>query len=373
MKFEFLQVDRNNWDVWLEGLPQAHLLQTWEWGYQKAISGWSPQFFIWREGKTQPEAMAMVLSRSLPAPWNLLGLKVLYIPKGPMLDWSRADLRNQVLDDLSIMAKKSQAIFLKIDPDIVLGEGYPGSQDFDQNFLGELVLFELKQRGWSYSSDQIQFKNTVEIDLRVDEETLLAKMKQKTRYNLRLAERKGVKVRVANEKELDALYDIYARTSLRDGFVIRNREYYLSLWSDFLKAGMLTPLAAEYEGKILAGLMLFHFGEKCWYMHGMSLDEHREKMPNYLLQWKAILKAKELGCHTYDLWGAPDVFDETDPMWGVFRFKLGLGGKVVRSIGGWDLVIRPFWFRLYTQLLPRWLNWLRQRGFTRTRESLGQQ
>ena len=161
--------------------------------------------------------------------------------------------------------------------------------------------------------------------MRLEKDVLLAQMKQKTRYNVRLAARKGIIIQDAQEADFPRLYEIYAETSLRDGFVIRNREYYLSLWKLFLHSGMLIPLIAQYDGKILAGLMLFHFGSKCWYLHGMSVDEHREKMPNYLLQWEAIQRAKDLGCQRYDLWGAPDEFSEQDSMWGVFKVQTGIG------------------------------------------------
>lgn len=370
MKLELLNVDRETWNAWLANMPAAHLLQTWEWGSLKKIAGWSAQFLVWRNEGELPGAMAMVLVRTLPMPWRLTGLKVMYIPKGPILDWQDAELRRQVFDDLAQVAKQNKAIFLKMDPDFILGKGFPGSDDFAENPLGEQVLEELHDWGWMYSSDQIQFKNTVEIDLRPGNEALLAQMKQKTRYNVRLAMRKGVLVRVAGEEDFDGLYDMYAQTSLRDGFVIRNRVYYISLWQVFLRAGMLTPLIAEYEDSALAGLMLFHFGGKCWYIHGMSVDLHREKMPNYLLQWEAIQRAAELGCQSYDLWGAPDHFSEDDPMWGVFKFKQGLGGQVVRTLGAWDLPVRPFWFRLYSQILPRWLDWMRRKGFARTRKSV---
>jgi lipid II:glycine glycyltransferase (peptidoglycan interpeptide bridge formation enzyme) len=370
MKLEILNVDQSTWNAWLADMPNAHLLQTWEWGSLKKISGWRSQFFVWRNEGEQPQAMAMVLVRALPAPWKLTGLKIMYIPKGPVLDWENTALRHQVLDDLANSAKQNKAIFLKIDPDICLGKGIPGSDQDWQDPLGAQILADLKKKGWAFSSEQIQFKNTVEIDLSPGKDLLLGQMKQKTRYNVRLALRKGISVRVASEQDLDRLYDIYAETSLRDGFVIRERDYYISLWRVFLHAGRLIPLMAEYEGDILAGLMLFHFGRKCWYIHGMSVDEHREKMPNYLLQWDAMQKAVELGCHHYDLWGAPDVFDEDDSMWGVFKFKQGLGGQVVRTIGAWDLPVRPFWYRLYAQVLPRWLDWMRKRGIARTRKEV---
>jgi lipid II:glycine glycyltransferase (peptidoglycan interpeptide bridge formation enzyme) len=102
----------------------------------------------------------------------------------------------------------------------------------------------------------------------------------------------------------------------------------------------------------------------------MSKDAHREKMPSYALQWEAIQRAREAGCQVYDLWGAPDVFDESDSMWGVYRFKAGLGGDVVRTIGAWDLPMRPLYYRLYTQVLPRVLGIMRRRGKARTQQAL---
>ena len=97
----------------------------------------------------------------------------------------------------------------------------------------------------------------------------------------------------------------------------------------------------------------------------MSREAHREKMPNYLLQWEAMQRAKAAGCQFYDLWGAPDVFNESDSMWGVFRFKQGLGGQVVRTLGAWDYTPRPFWYKMYSEVIPRVLDVMRSRGKAR--------
>ena len=118
---------------------------------------------------------------------------------------------------------------------------------------------------------------------------------------------------------------MYLETSLRDGFIIRPEGYYRLLWSTFISGDMAIPLIAEVDGTPVAGLLLFYFAERSWYLYGMSTDLHREKMPNYLLQWEAIRISKNLGCKVYDLWGAPDVFDADESMWGVYRFKKGLG------------------------------------------------
>ncbi len=124
------------------------------------------------------------------------------------------------------------------------------------------------------------------------------------------------------------------------------------------------------EGQAVAGLMLFIFREQAWYIYGMSRELHREKMPNYLLQWEAVRAAKEAGCQVYDLWGAPDVFDSSDPMWGVYRFKRGLAAYEARHIGAWDLPINTWTYRLYAQVLPRIVALMRWRGQRITQQQL---
>jgi peptidoglycan pentaglycine glycine transferase (the first glycine) len=196
-------------------------------------------------------------------------------------------------------------------------------------------------------------------------------MKQKTRYNVRLAERKGVRVRTGNANDLPLLYHLYAETSIRDGFVIRSEEYYYNTWQTFLQAGLAEALIAEVEGEPVAAIVIFTFAGKAWYVYGMSNEAHREKMPNYLLQWHAIQHAQSRGCSSYDLWGAPDEFNETDPLWKVYRFKDGLGGRIVRHVGAWDLPTRPAIYKLYTNTLPQFLNILRQKGKADTKKTVG--
>ena len=196
-------------------------------------------------------------------------------------------------------------------------------------------------------------------------------MKQKTRYNIRLAERKGVTIRAGNQDDLHLLYQMYAETSIRDGFVIRPAEYYYKTWKTFIQAGSAEALIAEVNGEGVAAVIVFTFAGKAWYVYGMSRESHREKMPNYLLQWQAMLRAQNRGCALYDLWGAPDEFIETDSLWRVYRFKEGLGGKVVRHIGAWDFPTRPLIYRLYTKILPNILEFMRQKGKVSTRKNVG--
>jgi lipid II:glycine glycyltransferase (peptidoglycan interpeptide bridge formation enzyme) len=373
-------VQATTWNSLIANLPGAHLLQTWEWGQLKAHIGWQPIPLTWSQTDVPSNecvAAALVLQRTIPVGGFAAKLNVLYIPKGPVLDWNNRHLRQRVLDDLNTLARRRGAIFIKLDPDVVLGTGIPGQPEATELSSGQEILNDLNSRGWRPSGEQIQFKHTVKIDLTLSEEQILARMKQKTRYNVRLAERKGVTVRPGTPADLDLLYQMYAATSIRDGFTIREADYYHNVWRSFMQPNptgpsqpYAEPLIAEADGVPLAALIVFRFARQAWYLYGMSTEAQREKMPNYLLQWEAMRRAKNAGCTTYDLWGAPSIFNESDPLWGVFRFKEGLGGTVVRHIGAWDLPTQPIIYRLYTQILPRLLAMMRRRGQTRTRQSL---
>ena len=390
-------MESNIWNSLISKLPNPHFLQTYEWGKVKAKYGWSPLYAVWTaDGKfsvfkdtdhwslntANCVAAALILKRQILRNGFAARLSILYTPKGPLLDWTNASLQDRVLNDLESLAKKQGAIFLKMDPDVVLGTGIPNSEDDALDNSGQAVMSELKRRGWGYSSDQIQFKNTVLVDLNRSEEEILARMKQKTRYNIRLAERKNVSVRVGTQDDLPMLYKMYAETSVRDGFVIRDEGYYKTVWELFMTGGqpsiekrkssmpLAEPLIAEIDREPVAAIFVFYFAGRAYYVYGMSRAAHREKMPAYLLQWEALKRAKAEGCNFYDLWGAPDVFNESDSLWGVYRFKDGFGGRVFRTLGAWDFAPNPLWYKMYAEIIPRVLDVMRSRGRAKTRQNL---
>ncbi len=385
--------NQNIWNQLISQLPNPHFLQTYEWAQVKAKYGWIPYYAVWTDdGKFHVTtdyqslitdrcvAAALILKRQILRRGMVARLSVLYSPKGPLMDWSNESLRTRVLNDLQSFAKKQGAIFLKIDPDVALGRGVPNSGEDKSDEVGESVRSDLTRRGWKISAEQIQFQNTVLIDLSATEEEILARMKPKTRYNVRLAEKKGVAVRVGGFEDLPMLYKMYAETSVRDGFVIRDENYYMTVWKTFAPnpQSLITnrqlpfaiPLIAEVDSEPVAAIFLFMFAGRAYYVYGMSRNLHREKMPTYLLQWEAIKRAKASGCNVYDLWGAPDVFDESDSMWGVYRFKEGLGGEVIRTLGAFDFAPNKFWYKLYADIMPRVLNVMRSRGKEKTKQGL---
>jgi lipid II:glycine glycyltransferase (peptidoglycan interpeptide bridge formation enzyme) len=187
-------------------------------------------------------------------------------------------------------------------------------------------------------------------------------MKQKTRYNIRLASRKEVDVSVSSD--LDAFHRLMLLTGERDAFGVHSLEYYRRAYDLFNPAGQCEILIAEYKSELLAGLMVFAYGKRAWYFYGASSNQHRRRMPNYLLQWEAMRWARRRGCISYDLWGVPDTDENTletqftkrsDGLWGVYRFKRGFGGQLKRASGSWDRVYQPILYSFY-----RW--WSKRRN-----------
>lgn len=333
--------DPQTFDTALLRFARPHILQSSHWAALKAPV-WTHESFLWGEIE-QPLAAASILTRRL----GRLPLGIQYVPKGPLV--ASADGWPRLLAELERHARRSRALFIKIDPDVDA-----------ESSEGQALMALLRQRGWVFSNEQIQFRNTLLSDLRLPEDELLAAMKQKTRYNIRLAAKRGVQVQSSDD--FAAFYRLYAETARRDGFLIRPQAYYLRVMQRLHRAGLSQLLLAYYNGQPIAGVYLFRFGPTAWYFYGASSNVHRKHMPNYLLQWQAIRWAKSQGCTTYDWWGAPDTLDENDAMGGVLRFKLGFGAQIRRWIGAWDYTPWPRLYRFYTTTMPHILSWMRRRA-----------
>lgn len=328
------------WREFLTDQPQAHLLQTAAWGELKSHFGWDV-VRIEREHR-EKQGGVQILFRRLP-----LGFSFAYIPKGPVGD---ADLQQDpgFWEQIDFLCRERRAVFLKFEPD----------SSFDDQ-RGE---HQSPPEGFQTSPQSIQPARTIVVDLRGDEETILARMKQKTRYNIRLAGKKGVVVRPTENVEL--FYQLMETTGERDEFGIHTIGYYRRAYELFHPNGSCELFLAEFDGTPLAALMVFWYGSRAWYLYGASTSHHREKMPSYLLQWEAMKWAREKGCTHYDLWGIPDYdqeqleaefMDRSEGLWGVYRFKRGFGGQVVRSAGPWDRVYQLMLYQVY-------LKWVAKKG-----------
>jgi lipid II:glycine glycyltransferase (peptidoglycan interpeptide bridge formation enzyme) len=209
--------------------------------------------------------------------------------------------------------------------------------------------------GFQVSEHSIQPMRTLIVEVSGDDNQILGRMKQKTRYNINLALKKNVVVRTSTD--LESFYPLMKITGQRDGFGIHSQNYYQRAFELFNKHDHCQIFVAEFEGEPIAALLVFRNGNRAWYFYGASSDAHREKMPNYLLQWEAMRWARSQGCTEYDLWGVPDknletleanFMDKNEGLWGVYRFKRGFGGELKRSVGPWDRVYNSMAYKVYS-------------------------
>ncbi len=334
---------RQTWDQLAANHPGGHLLQDWDWGELKARFGWQVErLAVVESGRAL--AGAQILFKPVPPFFSLA-----YVPKGPLLNWYDSAAATALLEAMHQRCRRRCCVFLKLEPAAV----------DDEALRARIVEY-----GFRPSAFPVQPPRTILVDIRPDEEDILADMKQKTRYNIRLAARKGVHVRQGTAADLPLFYHLMEITGQRDQFGIHSQPYYRTCWQLF-EPDRAALLLAEVEGETVGGLMVVAHPPTAYYLFGASSDAHRSKMPTYLLQWEAIRWAKRHGCRTYDLWGVPDM-DEAEmeaefsrrgttgaQLWGVYRFKRGFGGQVVRDAGAFDYVYRPGLYWLYEKMMAR--------------------
>lgn len=330
------------WDAFVKQHPNGSLLQTAVWARLKSRFGWtSKRVTVKEEG--QIVAGAQMLFKSYA--WGTV--KIAYLPHGPLVDWNNKELVELLFNQLDTAAWQERAAILKMEPLLWSDQFEPAAWSAISAEHGNLT-----------PTDSIQPPRTVRIDISKSEEEILAAMKQKTRYNIRLSAKKGVTVRRGTKHDLNAFYQIMFMTSKRNEFGVHDREYYdtaFAQFSEFAK-GSVALFMAEHEGKPLAGVMAFAYGNQGSYLYGASTNEGRELMPTYGVQWEAMKWAKAQGCTYYDMWGVPDYDQEhleenfqqkNEGLWGVYRFKRGWGGDLVRTVGPADRVYNKLTYKLY--------------------------
>ena len=316
-------------------LEPATLLQTWHWGRFKERFGWQSHYF-----ELQPEHSAPLPLLVLSRPLAHTALRLAYVPHGPPVDIkATATIRThiQLLENLSTQLRPvlpSSTILIRWDT------------LYDHQEIAHLESSRLYPAVMS-----IQPPDTTVVALNHTNEQLLAAMHAKTRYNIRLAERKGVVVRQAPVTELPQWYALYQETAQRDKIAIHSFEYYSTLFEvmNNTTVGMppqLIILFAEAEHKLLAGIIVALWNRTATYLYGASSNTHRNWMAGYLVQWQAIQLAREQGCHSYDLYGIPPQRDPKHAMAGLYRFKVGFGGAIVHRAGAWDWHYRPLMAQL---------------------------
>jgi len=244
-----------------------------------------------------------------------------------------------LISALSDLAIEEKAVFIKLEPDYIVRRwSNEKGKVVQPPIVNEAVDFS--KFGLVQDPKSLYDPHSFELDLTLSEDDLLANMHAKTRYNIRLAEKKGVEVKVeSNEKGLEKFLNLFADTLKRQKFYFHSPEYFRQLWPIFHKAGMVDILTAEYQGKTLSAWILFNFKDRLFYPYGASSSENREIMSSNLICWQAICFGKEKGLKKFDLWGGlgPDA-DSNHPWYGFHRFKLGYGPDLIDYAGSWDLV-----------------------------------
>lgn len=302
-----------------------HPLQSFEWGEFRELTG----VRVIRKGVFEGKKLVTPIQLTIH-PLPKTNWTIGYFPKGPMPD----EIQIKVLQEVG---KENNCIFIKLEPEVEKGSAWQTVDKF------------LKIQGCQNGRPMFT-KHTFELDLRPTEADLLKNMHPKTRYNINLAQRKGVKA-VLDDSDNSFqwfLKLLFEETVKRQGFYSHTPEYFNKLWGRLKPAGIAHVLRAEWEGKTLAAFMVFVFNHKIYYPYGASTRENKELMAPNLLMWEVIRLGKKLNCQTLDMWGAlgPSP-NKHDPWYGFHRFKQGYGTRLVEWLGSYDLVLKPGLYRLY--------------------------
>ncbi|MGE4282573.1 MAG: lipid II:glycine glycyltransferase FemX [Clostridia bacterium] len=317
---------RGAYESFLKSHEKGHFMQSPEWAQVK--SNWKNEVVVIEDKDGNIKGSMSMLIRKIP----LFKYTIMYSPRGPVCDIHDKETFRALLDGAKQLAKKHNSYVLKIDPDV---------EKEDEQF-GEIVRelgFNVKNASKNFEGIQPRFVFRLDIKDKTEEE-VMTEFHNKTRYNIRLAERKGVVTSIGTKEDLREFHKVMRETGVRDEFVIRSLEYFEKMY-DCLAPKHLRLYTAHYEGKLVAGTIAILYGNKVWYLYGASSNEYRNVMPNYLLQWEMIKWALENGCEIYDFRGVSGDLDESNPLYGLYKFKKGFNGKFTEFIGELDLIFNP--------------------------------
>jgi lipid II:glycine glycyltransferase (peptidoglycan interpeptide bridge formation enzyme) len=321
-----------DWDRDAVRSRYGHVLQSEAWGQLRSTQGWRPEQV--RIGDPLP--VALVLWRDLP-----LGQRIAYVPRGPVFDRDDPAQLDAALAALAALARERKAIFLKVDPEIPVDRAD--------------LLAVYARHGFRRSRQDVQpVLATLEVDLSRDEDEILGSFDKDTRWSVRTAERRGVRVHdVADDEALAAVAGLYQETGRRAEFITRPESYYTSVWRALIDAGHATLSAALVEDAVVAGAVVFWCGDRALYMYGASGEAARKTFAAYAVQWHCLRAAKARGCARYDLGGVPLAEDPKDPQHGLYLFKKGFGGERREFAGAYDTAPGRARYEIWLALEPR--------------------
>jgi lipid II:glycine glycyltransferase (peptidoglycan interpeptide bridge formation enzyme) len=325
------------WDTFVAGHPCGHLMQSRAWAAVRAETGWAP-FFVSLTEHEEIRAAALCLQLGIPG----TGLGLLYVPRGPIVDWSDLRTVNALGDAIRQLATAQRAFLIQADPPI------PESRHEVHAAL-ERLGFRRQEKHGVFRVLQPRWVMRIPLDSYGGPEELLAALPHKTRYNIHFAERKGVQVvsRV-DDGACRLFHDLLSRGARAKGYPVRGFRYHAALWRHCVQAGLGEYLFAQKDDATIAAIQVLRFGATAWYMYGASTDQDRHLMPTYLLQWTGIRRAWDAGCRCYDMRGVYSRTPQPDhPDYGVYDFKRKFNAEMVGFLGEYDLVVRPGAYRAW--------------------------
>jgi peptidoglycan pentaglycine glycine transferase (the first glycine) len=330
--------DRRLWNLFVAGQPTGHLCQTFEWPeHGEDLDARKHALHVGiMEGDRLVGALALSQSRVRGITQPLY-----YAPRGPVVADPDGPVLPLLMRGAAALARRAGGCAIRIEPNVL---------DGDVRWMRAL-----RALGYHPTTHTIYHRNVWVLDIRPSESELLAGMKEKWRYNIRLAGRKGVTVRAGTtEADLDVFYALHTDTSQRQGFYLYPKHVFRDMLAHYSPEAAardataeMRLLIADYQGEPISAITVARFGTWAWYLHGASGTQHRNVMPNHLLQWTAIQWAKANGVEFYDFRGIPETLEQGREMFGVYEFKRGFGGFVRRVMPTMDYVISPLQYYPY--------------------------
>ena len=312
------------YEAFLQAHPKGQFAQSVHGVKQKPI--WKWEAIVSRDANgTIKGSLAVLIRKIVPG----LPFTMMYGCRGPVTDLDDKETMADLIDGAKKLAKQYHSYVIKIDPDV------PSSETAYTKMLEDLG-FQLTGGGATFDAIQPQYVFRLNTEGKTAEELLMS-LPQSTRRKVRAGAKKGVTVEIKGKEAVPDFARLMLETGVRDGFVTREASYFENMLDNLGEHARL--YMAYYEGQAIAGTLAIWYGDKVWYLYGASSNEHRNLMPNYMLQWSMIEWAVEKGCRIYDFRGVPGRVGEDHPLYGLYKFKLGFGGDYVEFVGEMDMVL----------------------------------
>ena len=325
--------DKGEYKEFLSNHERCNFQQSLEWGNVK--EAWIKEVILSTDSDGKIRGSLCVWIRKIPIFGNIM-----YSARGPVCDIHNKEVLKDLTDGANELAKKYKAFVLRIEPDIK-------KDDVGYRELVTELGYKIKDDSKNFK-DEIQPRFVFQLDIKgKTEEEILKNCHQKTRYNIRLATKKGVIIKEGTKEDLKDFHKIMVETGERDDFIIRSLSYFEKMYDELVPKGHMKLLMAYHEDKPIAGIIPIIYGKKVWYLYGASSNSHRNLMPNYLLQWTMIKEAISIGATVYDFRGVSGVVDENHPQYGLYRFKKGFGAEFTEFIGEVYIAYSPLKYKLY--------------------------